>query len=75
MPAVAEEMAAVETVELETMETTPIVTTLYDLITVLNEQVEPWEEDDVVIDVVVDLCNTGNLHFLRVPGNCEVVCA
>ena len=74
MPAVAEEMAAVETVELETMETTPIVTTLYDLIAVLNEQVEPWEED-VVIDAVVDLCNTGNLHFLRVPGNCEVVCA
>jgi hypothetical protein len=74
MPAVAEEMAAVETVERETMETTPIVTTLYDLIAVLNEQGEPWEED-VVIDAVVDLCNTGNLHFLRVPGNCEVVCA
>jgi hypothetical protein len=66
MPAVAEEMAAVETVELET--------TLYDLIAVLNEQAEPWEED-VVIDAVVDLCNTGNLHFLRVSGNCEVVCA
>jgi hypothetical protein len=75
MPAVAEEVAAVETVELETMETTPIVSTLYDLIAVLNEQVEPWEEDDVVIDAVIDLCNTGNLHFLRVPGNCEVVCA
>ena len=74
MPAVAEERAAVETVELETMETTPIVTTLYDLIAVLNEQVEPGEED-VVIDAVVDLCNTGNLHFLRVPGNYEVVCA
>lgn len=74
MPVVAEEMAAVETAELDTMETTPLVTTLYDLIAVLNEQVAPWEED-VVIDAVVDLCNTGNLHFLRVPGNCEVVYA
>jgi len=74
MPAVAEDIAAVETVELETTDTTPIVTTLYDLIAVLNEQVEPWEED-VVTNAVVDLCNTGHLHFLRVPGDCEVVCA
>ena len=72
MPAVAEEMVAVETVELETTETTPIVTTLYDLIAVLNEQVEPWEED-VVTDAVADLCNAGRLHFLNVPGDCEVV--
>ena len=67
-------MAAVETAELDTMETTPLVTTLYDLIAVLNEQVAPWEED-VVIDAVVDLCNTGNLHLRRVPGNREVVYA
>jgi len=74
MPAVAEEMVAVETVELETTETTPIVTTLYDLIAVLNEQVEPGEED-VVTDAVADLCNAGRLHFLNVPGDCRVVCA
>ena len=74
MPAVAEDIAAVETVELETTETTSIVTTLYDLIAALNEEVEPWEED-VVTAAVEDLCNTGRLHFLRVPGDCEVVCA
>jgi hypothetical protein len=72
MPAVAEEMTAMETAELDTTETTPLVTTLYDLIAVLNEQVEPWEED-VVTNAVVDLCNTGHLHFLRVPGDCEIV--
>ena len=74
MPAVAEDIAAVETVELETLETTPVVTTLYDLIAALNEQVEPWEED-LVIDAVVDLCNTGRLHFLNMPEDCEVICA
>ena len=74
MPAVAEDFAAVETVELETTETTPIVTTLYDLIAALNEQVEPWEED-VVTAAVVDLCNTGRLHFLNAPKDYEVVCA
>ena len=73
MPAVAEDITAVETVDLETPEQTVIVTTLYDLIAALNEQVEPWEED-VVIAAVAHLCNTGNLHFLRVPGDCEVVC-
>ena len=74
MPAVAEDITAVETVELETLETPPIVTTLYDLIATLNEQVEPWEED-VVTAAIVDLCNTGRLHFLNAPKDCEVVCA
>ena len=74
MPAVAEDIAAVEIVELETTETTPIVTTLYDLIAAFNEQVEPWEED-VVTAAVADLCNTGRLHFLNAPKDCEVVCA
>jgi predicted dinucleotide-binding enzyme len=73
MPAIAEDIAAMETVTLATSDTTPVVTTLYDLITALNKEVEePWE-DDIVIDTVVHLCNTGKLHFLRVPGDCEVV--
>ena len=74
MPAVAEDIAGVEAVELEPTDTTPIVTTLYDLIAALNEQVEPWEED-VVTAAVVDLCSTGRLRFLNAPENCEVVCA
>ena len=74
MPAIAEDITAAETVELETLDPTPVVTTLYDLIAALNEQVEPWEED-VVTDAVVDLCNTGRLHFLNGPKDCEVVCA
>jgi len=74
MPAVVEDIVAIETVEVETAETTPIVTTLYDLIAALDEEVDPWE-DDVVIAAVADLCNTGRLHFLRVPGGCEVISA
>ena len=74
MPAVAEDITAVETVELEAPKTTPIITTLYDLIAALNEQVEPWE-DDVVTAAVVHLCNEGRLRFLGMPKDCEVVCA
>ena len=73
MPAVAEDIAAIETVDRAITDTMPIVTTLYDLISAINEEVEPWE-DDRVIDAVVHLCNTGKLHFLRVSGDCEVVC-
>ena len=74
MPAVAEDIAAVETVALGTMETTPIVTTLYDLIAALNDQVDPWEEN-MVTARVVDLCKTQRLRFLHAPKDCEVVCA
>ena len=74
MPAVAEDMGAVETVERETPDTTSIVTTLYDVIAALNDEVEPWE-DDVVTATVVDLCTTRRLQFLHVPEDCEVVCA
>ena len=74
MPAVAEDMGAVETVERETPETLCIVTSLYDVIAALNDEVEPWEED-VVTATVVDLCKTRRLQFLNVPEECEVVCA
>ncbi len=73
MAAIEEDITAPETVDPETPGQTSIVTTLYDLIAILNEEVEPWEED-VVTAAVVHLCNTQNLHFLRVPGDCEVVC-
>ena len=73
MAAVEEDITAVETVDLEPPQQTCIVTTLYDLIAALNEEVDPWEED-VVTAAVAHLCNTENLHFLRVPGDCEVVC-
>ena len=67
MPAGVEDIAATEMVERATPDTTSITTTLYDLITALNEAVEPWEED-LVTDTVVHLCQTGKLHFLRVAG-------
>lgn len=40
-----------------------IVTTLYDVIAALNEQVGP-EEDDVVTAAVVRLCQSGRLRPL-----------
>ena len=74
MPAVAERIAEVETEERETLDTTPIITTLYDLIAALNEEVKPWEEDGVTA-AVVDLCNSGRLKFLNAPKAYEVACA
>lgn len=40
-----------------------IVTTLYDVIAALNEQVGP-EEDDIVTAAVVRLCRSGRLRPL-----------
>lgn len=40
-----------------------IITTLYDLIAALNEEVGVGEED-VVTAAVVHLCDTGRLRFL-----------
>ena len=40
-----------------------IVTTLYEVIAVLNEQVGP-EEDEAVTDAVVHLCRSGYLRLL-----------
>ncbi len=76
MPAVTEDIAAVKMIEIETSNQTrtPIITTLYDLITALNTQVEAWE-DDVVAAAVVHLCNVGRLRFLGIPGDCQVVYA
>jgi hypothetical protein len=73
MPVVAENITAVDLVDEDTPDQTGIVTTLYDLMVALNDQLEPGE-DDVVTAAVVHLCNMGNLHFLRIAGKCEVVC-
>jgi len=40
-----------------------IVTTLYEVIAALNEQVGP-EEDDTVTDAVMHLCRSGRLRLL-----------
>ena len=49
----------------------PIVTTLYDLIAALNEDVEVGEED-VVTAAVVHLCHSGRLRFLDDPRSIEI---
>jgi len=72
MPAIAEDLVAFETAEMATSEQTPIVTTLYDLIAALQEEVEPWE-DDLVTSAVADLCNSKRLHFINLPDHREVV--
>ena len=48
-----------------------IVTTLYDLIAALNEEIEAGEED-VAIAAVAHLCNTGRLRFLDDPRKIEI---
>jgi hypothetical protein len=73
MPAVTDEIAGAETMAQKTPDMAPITTTLYDLIAALNEEVEVWE-DNMVTATVAHLCHTGNLHFLRLPLDCEIVC-
>ncbi len=51
----------------------PIITTLYDLIAALDEEVEVGEED-VVTAAVVHLCHTGRLRFLGDPRKVEIDC-
>ena len=73
MPAIAEDFVAFETAETAASDQTPIVTTLYDLIAALQEEVEPWE-DDLVTSAVADLCNSRRLHFVDLSDSHEVVC-
>ncbi|MCZ6874782.1 MAG: hypothetical protein O7G88_14850 [bacterium] len=51
----------------------PIITTLYDLIAALNEDVEVGEEN-VVTAAVVHLCHSGRLRFLDDPRDIEIDC-
>jgi hypothetical protein len=64
MPAVAEETATIETFEVDTMHT-PTITTLYELIEALQDQVEP-EDDATVTAAVVHLFNAGYVKYLTV---------
>lgn len=73
MPATAAARTRRATVEREVSAQPPIITTLYDLIAALTEQVEPWE-DDVVTAAVVHLCQTGRLRFLNLPEDGTLVC-
>ena len=50
-----------------------IVTTLYDVIAALNEQVGP-EEDEVVTAAVVCLCQSGRLRLLDRSQKDETRC-
>jgi hypothetical protein len=52
---------------------TPILTTLYDLIAALNEQVEP-EEDVLVTAAMVHLCNSGRITCRRAYDGSALVC-
>ena len=61
-------------VEEETPSQTPMITTLYDLIAVLNAASEPGEED-LVTAAVAHLCHAGRLRFLALPHIPVVVCA
>ena len=74
MLAVAENIAVVEADERETRETAPVVTTLYDLMVALHDEVGPGG-DDLVTAAVADLCNRGCIRFLEVPEDWEDVCA
>ncbi|WP_218673818.1 hypothetical protein, partial [Candidatus Entotheonella palauensis] len=73
MPAVAEDIVIIEPIDVAAAEQTPIITTLYDLIAALQEQVAP-EEDNIVTSAVVDLCKTRHLHFLNLPNDHGVIC-
>lgn len=48
-----------------------IITTLYDLIAALNDEVEAGEEDAVTA-AVTHLCHTGRLRFLDDPRKIEI---
>ena len=49
----------------------PIITTLYDLIAALNEEIDVGEENAVTA-AVVHLCHTGRLRFLDDPRTIEI---
>jgi len=74
MPAVAEETATIGTLVVDHMVHTPIITTLYDLIEALQDQVTP-QDDAAVTAAVVHLFNTDYVKFLNMSGDCEVTYA
>ena len=42
---------------------TPVETTLYDLIAALSDELRP-EEEELVVPILVDLMNSGQLKFV-----------
>ena len=74
MFAIAEEAATIATLEVDPIVHTPTITTLYELIEALQNQVEP-EDDVVVTAAVVHLCNAGYVKFLNMSGDRVVTCA
>lgn len=71
MLAVAEEAATIGTLAMDPIVYTPIITTLYDLIEALQEQVAP-EDDAVVTAAVVHLLNADYVrwpHAIKKGGN------
>ncbi len=54
--------------------TTPIMTTLYDLIAVLDAHLAPGDED-LITAAVLYLIDTGCLTFLGEHKHCRIVCA
>jgi hypothetical protein len=74
MLAVAEEAATIATLEVDPIVHIPTLTTLYDLIEALQDQVAP-ENDAAVIAAAVHLCNTAHVKFLNMSEDCEMACA
>ena len=74
MLAVAEEASTIGTYTMDPIVHTPTITTLYELITALQDQVAP-EDDAAVTATVVHLFNADYVKFLNMSGDCEVACA
>ena len=72
MLAVAEGATIPTTVEAGVSTESPIITTLYDLMAILQDEVEPWSDNDVTT-AVVQLCKTGHLHFLNRADEREAI--
>jgi hypothetical protein len=73
MRAVADEAATTGTLVMNPIVYPPTITTLYDLMEALQDQVTP-EDDATVTAAVVHLFNADYVKFLNRSGNCEVAC-
>ena len=74
MRTVADEATITGTLVMDPIVHTPTITTLYDLVEALQDQVTP-EDDATVTAAVVHLFNADYVKFLNIAGNCEVACA
>ena len=74
MLAVAEDTVTSGTRAIDPIVHPPTITTLYDLIATLQDQVAP-EDDAAVTAAVVHLFKADYVKFLNMSGDCEVACA